>query len=68
MVRGGEVRQAALLLVVLAVLLGVPAMFGFVTARVTRPTASEPVFATAWLCDGTAVQGRARPPGTMTGR
>jgi hypothetical protein len=55
--------QAALLLVVLAVVLGVPALLGFVTARVTRPTASEPVLATAWLCDGTVVHGRARPPG-----
>jgi len=57
-----SVGQAALLLVVLAVLLGVPALLGFVTARATRPTASEPVLATAWLCDGTVVHGRARPP------
>jgi hypothetical protein len=63
-----SVGQAALLLVVLAVLLGVPALLGFVTARATRPTASEPVLATAWLCDGTVVNGRARPPGTMAGR
>jgi hypothetical protein len=40
-----SVGQAALLLVVLAVLLGVPALLGFVTARVTRSTASEPVLA-----------------------
>jgi hypothetical protein len=63
-----SVEQAALLLVVLAVLLGVPALLGFVTARVTRPTASEPVLATAWLCDGTVVHGRARPPGPTAGR
>jgi hypothetical protein len=63
-----SVGQAALLLVVLAVVLGVPALLGFVTARVTRPTASEPVLATAWLCDGTVVHGRARPSGgTMAG-
>lgn len=56
------VGRAALLLVVLAVVVGVPALFGFVAAQLTRPTASEPLCATARLSDRTVVHARARPP------
>jgi hypothetical protein len=66
-VRASAMGRAALLLTGFAMLYGVPTLLGYVAARLTRPTASEPVWTTAWLADGMVVHARSRPQRTAAG-
>jgi hypothetical protein len=55
-----SVARAAVLSAALTLLLGVPALFGWVAGRVTR-TKDEPQQVSAWLSDGTVVHGFSDP-------